>query len=67
MDVKNYEIKDFTRINFQASIPDLLDIQLSSWIDFLQEDILPEKELILGWKQFLKIFFQLRIIIKIMF
>ena len=43
MDAKNYEIKDFTRIKFEASVPDLLDIQLSSWIDFLQEDVLPEK------------------------
>ena len=43
MDAKNYEIKDFTRIKFEAHVPDLLDIQLSSWIDFLQEDVLPEK------------------------
>ena len=45
MDSKNYEIKDFTKIKFEAPVPDLLDIQLSSWVDFLQEDILPEKRL----------------------
>ena len=37
------EIKDFTKIKFDVDLPDLLDIQRSSWIEFLQEDILPEK------------------------
>ena len=38
MDSKNYEIKDFTKIKFEAPVPDLLDSQLSSCVDFFQED-----------------------------
>jgi len=40
---KKYEIKDFTKINFSIPTPDLLDLQIASWIDFIQEDKLPEK------------------------
>jgi len=40
-----FELKDFTKINLNVPIPDLLDIQVASWIDFLQEDVLPEKRL----------------------
>ena len=43
MKSRNYELKDFTKTKTNYSIPDLLDIQIASWIDFLQEDILPEK------------------------
>ena len=43
MKSRNYELKDFTKTKTDFSIPDLLDIQVASWIDFLQEDILPEK------------------------
>ena len=44
MDSKNNVlIKDFTKVNFDLPTPDLLDIQVASWIDFLQEDVLPEK------------------------
>ena len=38
-------LKDFTKINLDYSIPDLLDIQIASWVEFLQEDILPEKRI----------------------
>ena len=38
----NCQLKDFTKIKFDLPIPDLLDIQRSSCIEFLQEDILPE-------------------------
>ena len=41
----NFELKDFTKVNLNVPIPDLLDIQIASWIDFLQEDVLPEKRL----------------------
>jgi len=41
----NIELKDFTKINLNVPIPDLLDIQIASWVDFLQEDVLPEKRL----------------------
>ena len=40
---KKYEIKDFTKIKFTIPTPDLLDLQIASWIDFIQEDKLPEK------------------------
>ena len=34
----------FGTINTKAESPDLLDIQLSSIKEFLQEDVLPEKK-----------------------
>ena len=43
-----FELKDFTKINLNVPIPDLLDIQVASWIDFLQEDVLPEKRKTIG-------------------
>ena len=39
----NYEIHDFSKIKFNIPTPDLLDIQLASWKEFLQEETLPEK------------------------
>ena len=43
MSKNNYEIKDFTKIKFNIPTPDLLDLQIASWKDFIQEDSLPEK------------------------
>ena len=43
MGKNNYEIKDFTKIKFNIPTPDLLDLQIASWKDFIQEDSLPEK------------------------
>ena len=40
---EKYDIKDFTKIKFTIPTPDLLDLQIASWIDFIQEDKLPEK------------------------
>ena len=37
------EIHDFSKINFSIPTPDLLDIQVASWKNFIQEDVLPEK------------------------
>ena len=51
----NYETHDFTKFNFDINLPDLLAIQVSSWKDFLQEDVLPEKvhnQLVQGWPRF---------------
>ena len=38
----NYKVHDFTKFNFDIALPDLLAIQISSWKDILQEDVLPE-------------------------
>ena len=38
-----YKVHDFSKISFNIPTPDLLDIQIASWKDFLQEDVLPEK------------------------
>ncbi|MBI65503.1 MAG: DNA-directed RNA polymerase subunit beta [Candidatus Marinimicrobia bacterium] len=54
MNIREYELKDFTKIKFEAPVPDLLDIQLSSWVEFLQEDILPEKRLNKGLQSVFK-------------
>ena len=43
MNTDNYELKDFTKIKFNIPTPDLLDLQVASWKDFIQEDSLPEK------------------------
>ena len=43
MNTDTYEIKDFTKIKFNIPTPDLLDLQVASWKDFIQEDQLPEK------------------------
>ena len=45
MSKNNIEVKDFTKVSLDAPVPDLLDIQIASWIDFLQEETLPEKRL----------------------
>jgi len=34
---------DFSKFQPKIPVPDLLDIQLASWENFLQEDVLPEK------------------------
>ena len=39
----NYKVHDFSKISFNIPTPDLLDIQIAAWKDFLQEDVLPEK------------------------
>ena len=55
MDRENISvIKDFTKVDFDLQTPDLLDIQIASWIDFLQEDILPEKRVNKGLEGVLK-------------
>ena len=54
MNIREYQLKDFTKIKFEAPVPDLLDIQLSSWVEFLQEDILPEKRLNKGLESVFK-------------
>ena len=48
MKSRQFELKDFTKINLDVPVPDLLDIQIASWKDFLQEDVLPEKRANLG-------------------
>ena len=35
MSKNNIEVKDFTKVSLDAAVPDLLDIQIASWIDFL--------------------------------
>ena len=39
----NYKVHDFSKISFNIPTPDLLDIQIAAWKEFLQEDVLPEK------------------------
>ena len=41
--MKNDLRHDFSKFQPKIPIPDLLGIQLASWENFLQEDILPEK------------------------
>ena len=41
--MKNNKLHDFSKNNFSINLPDLLAIQVESWKDFLQEDVLPEK------------------------
>jgi len=43
MKKNNTTIHDFSKINFSIPTPDLLDIQVASWKNFIQEDVLPEK------------------------
>ena len=50
----NYETHDFTKFNFDIDLPDLLAIQVSSWKDFLQEDVLPEKRQNVGLEAVLR-------------
>ena len=45
MSKNNIEVKDFTKVSLDVPVPDLLDIQIASWLEFLQEDTLPEKRL----------------------
>ena len=33
----NIEVKDFTKVSLDVPVPDLLDIQIASWLEFLQE------------------------------
>jgi len=39
----NYKVHDFSKISFNIPTPDLLDIQIAAWKEFLQEEVLPEK------------------------
>ena len=50
----------FGTINTTAESPDLLDIQLSSIKEFLQEDVLPEKRKNQGLEQVFKNIFLLQ-------
>jgi DNA-directed RNA polymerase subunit beta len=54
MNKDSYEIKDFTKIKFNIPTPDLLDLQIASWKDFIQEDSLPEKREIKGLEAVLR-------------
>tara|TARA_S200000501_G_scaffold245021_1_gene229391 strand:+ start:4318 stop:8061 length:3744 start_codon:yes stop_codon:yes gene_type:complete len=47
-------IHDFSKNNFSIDLPDLLAIQVESWKDFLQEDVLPEKRKNLGLEAVLR-------------
>ncbi len=47
-------IHDFSKNNFSINLPDLLAIQVESWKDFLQEDVLPEKRKNLGLEAVLR-------------
>ena len=49
-----YKTHDFTKYNFDIKLPDLLAIQVQSWKDFLQEDILPEKRRNVGLEAVLR-------------
>jgi len=50
----NTIIHDFSKNNFSINLPDLLAIQVESWKDFLQEDVLPEKRKNLGLEAVLR-------------
>jgi len=50
----NTIIHDFSKNNFSINLPDLLAIQVESWKDFLQEDVLPEKRENLGLEAVLR-------------
>ena len=52
--MKNNNIHDFSKNNFNIALPDLLAIQVESWKDFLQEDVLPEKRKNLGLEAVLR-------------
>jgi len=52
--MKNNTIHDFSKNNFSINLPDLLAIQVESWKDFLQEDVLPEKRKNLGLEAVLR-------------
>ena len=47
-------ILDFSKNTFNIDLPDLLAIQVDSWKDFLQEDVLPEKRKNLGLEAVLR-------------
>ena len=49
-----YKTHDFTKYNFDINLPDLLAIQVQSWKDFLQEDVLPEKRKNVGLEAVLR-------------
>jgi len=50
----NTIIHDFSKNNFSINLPDLLAIQVESWKNFLQEDVLPEKRKNLGLEAVLR-------------
>ena len=52
--MKNNITHDFSKNNFSIDLPDLLAIQVDSWKDFLQEDVLPEKRNNLGLEAVLR-------------
>ena len=52
--MKNNKFHDFSKNNFSINLPDLLAIQVESWKDFLQEDVLPEKRKNLGLEAVLR-------------
>ena len=52
--MENNTIHDFSKNNFSINLPDLLAIQVESWKDFLQEDVLPEKRKNLGLEAVLR-------------
>ena len=52
--MKNNKLHDFSKNNFSINLPDLLAIQVESWKDFLQEDVLPEKRKNLGLEAVLR-------------
>ena len=52
--MENNTIHDFSKNNFSINLPDLLAIQVESWKDFLQEDVLPEKRRNLGLEAVLR-------------
>ncbi len=52
--MENNTIHDFSKNNFSIDLPDLLAIQVESWKDFLQEDVLPEKRKNLGLEAVLR-------------
>tara|TARA_Y100001970_G_scaffold140669_1_gene173230 strand:- start:5205 stop:8951 length:3747 start_codon:yes stop_codon:yes gene_type:complete len=52
--MKNNINHDFSKNNFNINLPDLLAIQVDSWKDFLQEDVLPEKRKNLGLEAVLR-------------
>ena len=43
--MENNTIHDFSKNNFSINLPDLLAIQVESWKDFLQEDVMDNPKL----------------------
>ena len=57
----NYKVHDFSKIAFNIPTPDLLDIQIAAWKEFLQEDVLPEKRENKGLQAVLSNFFPINV------